>query len=78
MKKLLNFEKWLTKCRQLDFYNPDCISVNLSKIFGGKYSHRFIVNSLHTFFTNFIYLIEKLHLNKVYTINFEIPTSGPY
>ena len=35
MKKLLKFEKWLLKVSAAVFYNPDCILVNLSKIFGG-------------------------------------------
>ena len=30
------------------------------------------------FFTNFIYLTKKLNLNEIYTIKFEIPTSGPF
>ena len=32
---LLKFEKWLPKVSAVGFYNPDCILVNLSKIFGG-------------------------------------------
>ena len=33
--KIIKFEKWLPKVSTVGFYNSDCISVNLSKIFGG-------------------------------------------
>ena len=60
MQKLLKFEKWLPKVSAAGFYNTDCISGNLNKIFGEiiqLFIH--VVHSLHAFFTNFIYLIKK-------------------
>ena len=33
--KLLKFEKWLAKVSAVGLYNPDCILVIWSKIFGG-------------------------------------------
>ena len=79
MQKLLKFEKWLPKVSAVSFYNTDCILVNLSKIFGDNYSHLFIVNSLHGFFHKFnLFNLKKRNLNEIYTIKFEIPTSGPF
>ena len=59
MQKILKFEKWLPKVLAVGFYNPDCILVNLSKIFGGIIPTYLYLPVCMLFFINFIYLIKK-------------------
>ena len=61
--KITKFEKWLPEVSAVGFYNPACILVNLSKIFGGMIP-------TYLSFTNLLYLIKntKFKLNLCYKL----------
>ena len=61
------------------FYNPDCILVNLSKIFGGIIpTYLKLTVCIPMFHKSYFFNWKKLNLNEIYRINFDIPTSEPF